>query len=134
MDAAIPEDLLARVSEALYHGKKIEAIKWYRDLTGTGLAEAKRVVEQCEVELRLKTPDKFVTRPRFNMLVQNLVCWSVAATCYAFICVRSAVDQFRGKEIASFRTWIYWFIMVAAILSAYGCLREMRKLESERKR
>ena len=40
------------VVEALRRGAKIEAIKLYREATGTGLAEAKSVVEALEQSLR----------------------------------------------------------------------------------
>jgi hypothetical protein len=127
MNAPIPEDLRARVSDALYHGRKIEAIKWYRELTGTGLAEAKRVVEQCEAELRAATPEKFVGRPK-NTVLRNLVCYCVIAAGFAIVCVKSAVHQSRGEEKASLMTWMSWFMLAVAIFGVIACFRELRKL------
>ena len=40
--------LSPQVQEALRHGNKIEAIKIYRELTGTGLGEAKAVIDRAE--------------------------------------------------------------------------------------
>lgn len=40
--------LSPKVQEALRRGNKIEAIKIYRELTGTGLAEAKDVIDKAE--------------------------------------------------------------------------------------
>jgi hypothetical protein len=40
--------LSAQVQEALKRGNNIEAIKIYRELTGTGLAEAKAVIDRAE--------------------------------------------------------------------------------------
>ena len=40
--------LSTQVQEALKRGNKIEAIKIYRELTGTGLAEAKAVIVRAE--------------------------------------------------------------------------------------
>jgi ribosomal protein L7/L12 len=37
-----------QVQEALRRGNKIEAIKIYRELTGTGLAEAKDAIDKAE--------------------------------------------------------------------------------------
>ena len=37
-----------QVQEALMRGNKIEAIKIYRELTGTGLAEAKDAIDKAE--------------------------------------------------------------------------------------
>ena len=42
----IPDDGLSEVWDLAERGQKIEAIKRYRELTGVGLAEAKRAVEQ----------------------------------------------------------------------------------------
>ena len=36
------------IRDALQRGNKIEAIKIYRELTGAGLAEAKRAIDQIE--------------------------------------------------------------------------------------
>lgn len=40
------------IREAILAGKKIEAIKTWRELTGAGLAEAKAAIEAIEAELR----------------------------------------------------------------------------------
>jgi len=39
--------LAPEIQDALRRGNKIEAIKIYRELTGVGLAEAKRAIEQA---------------------------------------------------------------------------------------
>lgn len=57
--AVIPEELLAQITEDLFRGQKIKAIKLYRECTGAGLAEAKAAVDQLEAELRAAEPDKF---------------------------------------------------------------------------
>ena len=59
MNALIPEESLARIREALFRGRKIEAIRLHRECTGTGLAEAKAAVDRLEAELRAAEPDKF---------------------------------------------------------------------------
>jgi ribosomal protein L7/L12 len=38
----------SQIQEALKSGNKIEAIKIYRELTGTGLAEAKQAIDRAE--------------------------------------------------------------------------------------
>lgn len=40
--------LSPQVQDALRRGNKIEAIKIYRELTGVGLAEAKRVIDRLD--------------------------------------------------------------------------------------
>lgn len=55
----IPEEPLARIKEAIFRNRKIDAIKLYRECTGSGLAEAKATVEQLEADLRAAEPDRF---------------------------------------------------------------------------
>jgi ribosomal protein L7/L12 len=43
-----------RVADCLRRGRKIEAIKIYREATGTSLADAKRAVEQFEIGRELR--------------------------------------------------------------------------------
>lgn len=40
--------LAPQIQDALRRGNKIEAIKIYRELTGVGLAEAKRAIDRAE--------------------------------------------------------------------------------------
>ena len=50
---------LARLTDALFAGQKIEAIKIYRERTGCGLKEAKVEIEALEANLREQHPEKF---------------------------------------------------------------------------
>jgi ribosomal protein L7/L12 len=59
MNTPIPEETALQIREALFRGNKIEAIKIYRKISGTGLAEAKASVETLEQELRVLSPEKF---------------------------------------------------------------------------
>lgn len=54
-----PEDYRFELERALAAGRKIEAIKIYRDATGVGLKEAKEFVDALVVELREKDPEKY---------------------------------------------------------------------------
>jgi ribosomal protein L7/L12 len=49
-----------QVRLAIFEGRKIEAIKLHRELTGAGLKEAKEAVEKLEVELRQTEAHRFV--------------------------------------------------------------------------
>lgn len=53
------DEEVARLTEALLTGRKIEAIKIYRERTGCGLKEAKDEVEALEADLRTRHPEKF---------------------------------------------------------------------------
>jgi ribosomal protein L7/L12 len=59
MATPLPEDQLADIKAALFRGRKIEAIRRYREHTGMGLAEAKDAVEKLEAELRSTSPHEF---------------------------------------------------------------------------
>ncbi len=52
MSTPVPEDRLVGITEALRQGRKIDAIKLYRDCTGAGLAEAKSAVESIEARMQ----------------------------------------------------------------------------------
>ncbi|MGI9454928.1 MAG: ribosomal protein L7/L12 [Aeoliella sp.] len=47
-----------QINEAIFAGRKIEAIKLYREATGEGLKEAKDFIEGLTVRLREEYPDK----------------------------------------------------------------------------
>lgn len=50
------------VNEAILGGRKIEAIKIYREATGVGLKEAKDAVEELEKGSRQNKPEKLTLR------------------------------------------------------------------------
>jgi ribosomal protein L7/L12 len=58
---SIPEDKVAALTELIFSGQKIAAIKLYRELTNVGLKEAKDEVETIESTLRRESPEKFKT-------------------------------------------------------------------------
>ena len=76
MKKQIPESALAPIKEALFQGRKIEAIKLYREQTDEGLAEAKTAVEALEAELRKSSPNLFSAKPAGKgcMGVVMMVC------------------------------------------------------------
>jgi ribosomal protein L7/L12 len=47
------------ITQAIFAGRKIEAIKELRSVSGLGLKEAKDVVETIESELRAAQPERF---------------------------------------------------------------------------
>ncbi len=46
-------------ADALSAGRKIEAIKQLRELSGLGLKEAKEIIDRLEAELRAAQPERF---------------------------------------------------------------------------
>ena len=49
------------IISSLYSGRKIAAIKLYRQATGEGLKEAKDFIEAIESQLREESPERFTT-------------------------------------------------------------------------
>ncbi len=56
--ADIKEEQLKQVEELLFAGRKIEAIKLVREITGMGLKEAKEFVDQHAAHLHEAYPHK----------------------------------------------------------------------------
>ena len=63
-DAPISAGALAEIHEALFQGRKVDAIKRCREVTGARLAEAVHRVERMDDELRAATPEKFIAQPK----------------------------------------------------------------------
>ena len=57
----LTDDQWSQVEAHLYDGRKIEAIKVYREATGAGLKESKDILDQHEAELRGQFPERFKT-------------------------------------------------------------------------
>jgi ribosomal protein L7/L12 len=55
----VSEETIQAVGEALMLGKKIEAIKIYREATGVDLKEAKEFIEKLGDKLAAENPEKF---------------------------------------------------------------------------
>jgi len=79
------------IEKAVFTGRKIEAIKLYRKATGEGLAEAKRAVEDMEVDLRRSSPEKFIAGADKKGCAGVLVCavWVVIGTALASFLILS---------------------------------------------
>ena len=55
----IPDDKIAEISAALQQGRKIYAIKLYRQFTGASLKDSKDAIETLAADLYTQFPDKF---------------------------------------------------------------------------
>ena len=78
MDTPNPGDLSMRIREAIFAGRKIEAIKLHREQTGLGLKESKDAVEKLEAELRVSDPTRFTATQAKGCLPLILACAAVA--------------------------------------------------------
>jgi hypothetical protein len=68
------------IENAIFAGRRIEAIKLHREATGSELAEAKRAVEDMEVDLRRTSPDKFIAGANKKGCTGVLICVALIAT------------------------------------------------------
>ncbi len=59
----MPPEQRQKLAEALYAGRKIEAIKELREASGLGLAESKGIIDRLEAELRVLHPERFTAPP-----------------------------------------------------------------------
>lgn len=62
MHSAISDDRTQLIIESLFAGRKIEAIKLYREQADVGLKESKDAVEKLETELRLSSRGHFAQK------------------------------------------------------------------------
>jgi len=59
MSSEGPDNTKAEIIEAVFAGRKIEAIKLYREATGANLSQAKAFIEELTDDLREKSPERF---------------------------------------------------------------------------
>jgi hypothetical protein len=69
-----------QIASALYGGRKIEAIKQLRTISGLGLKESKEIIDRLEADLRSAHPERFtVTRSSGLGCIMALAGIAVAA-------------------------------------------------------
>jgi hypothetical protein len=63
MSTELHESIIDEIREAIFAGKKIQAIKIYREAAGTGLKEAKEFIDTLAAKLYEESPDRFKSPP-----------------------------------------------------------------------
>ena len=63
MNEDIEKNLENEITTLIYEGKRIQAIKIYRDSTSKGLKESKEYVDRLSMELYERYPDRFAVKP-----------------------------------------------------------------------
>ncbi len=85
--ADIPSDEeIAEISEVLADGKKIEAIKIYREATGKGLKDAKEFIDALIPRLVEKDPEKYDKIAKSGGCVSMLVFALLISGAVGFLC------------------------------------------------
>jgi hypothetical protein len=82
-----PEHLTA-VSNAVYAGNKIEAIKLYRTATGKDLRDSKEAVEKLAMELEARNPAMFAKQRRQRGSLATPVFWGTIAALIIYAVLR----------------------------------------------
>ena len=84
----LSEDQVREITDCLLSGRKIEAIKVYREATGKGLKESKEFIESLTDTLREKHPDKFPTTKAgcTSVIVLGLTTLGVAGLVVHHLC------------------------------------------------
>jgi ribosomal protein L7/L12 len=88
MTNELAPEQLTHVSNALYAGNKIEAIKLYRTATGKDLKDSKDAVEKLVVELEAQNPAMFAKQRRQSGSMATLVFWGALAAVVAYLVIR----------------------------------------------
>ena len=81
----LPDEKRQAISQAIYGGRKIEAIKLVRDTAGCGLKEAKEFVETLSAELFEKEPQKFAAPPSKNGCIGLLMAGTLVVMGMLFL-------------------------------------------------
>ena len=65
----VSDENMQKIEQLIYNGKKIEAIKMYREFSGKGLRDSKEAVDMLAAELKKLHPEKFVAQASQGCLV-----------------------------------------------------------------
>jgi ribosomal protein L7/L12 len=77
------------IEAAIFAGRKIEAIKLFRKATDSGLADAKRAIEDLEADLRRRSPEKFMASAQKKGCLGVVACLVLAFTAVlTSVCIR----------------------------------------------
>jgi hypothetical protein len=85
----LPHETAARIEDALSAGRKIEAVRWYREATGASLADAKAFIDQLEAGSVTLADAVTTEKPAFSLtdhgwLVEPTDDGGVRLRCSAF--------------------------------------------------
>ena len=83
----LSEDQTRAITDSLLTGRKIEAIKIYREASGEGLKEAKEFIESLTATLREKHPNKFPAAKKgcASVIILGLTTLTIAGLATGYI-------------------------------------------------
>ena len=90
MTNELTSEQLTAISNAIYSGNKIEAIKLYRTATGKYLKDSKDAVEKLAAELEARNPAMFARQRGRSGSLATLVFWGAIAAVIIYVVVKWA--------------------------------------------
>jgi ribosomal protein L7/L12 len=86
MDSELSGEQIDKINAAIFAGRKIEAIKLYREHADCGLKEAKEFVETLQAQLREQMPEKFTASSQSGCTVSSaMLLVAVGVVFYLFL-------------------------------------------------
>ena len=79
---------LTAISNAIYSGNKVEAIKLYRTTTGKDLKDSKDAVEKLAAELEAGNPAMFARQRSQGGSLATLVFWGAIAAAIVYFVIK----------------------------------------------
>jgi ribosomal protein L7/L12 len=84
MDNSLSDEDVQQIMDAVFAGRKILAIKFYRQATKSSLLDAKNFIEALQVRLWQESPERFSAPPdKAGCARASAVLVSVAVAIYA---------------------------------------------------
>jgi len=81
MSTPISDEDSQQIRAAVFAGRRIAAIKHYRDSSGKGLNEAMDFIDTLERELRSVAPETAPPAEKRSSWIPGLFCWACAVVC-----------------------------------------------------
>lgn len=82
-----PEQLTV-ISNAIYSGNKVEAIKLYRSATGKDLKDSKESVEKLTAGLKIQNPARFARQRRQSGSLATMIFWGAIVAVIIYLAVK----------------------------------------------
>ena len=74
----LPDEIVTQINQAIFNGRKIEAIVVYRKATGCDLKSAKDFIESLQSQLWAESPDLFKVDPNASGCVRTTAMLTLA--------------------------------------------------------
>jgi ribosomal protein L7/L12 len=87
MPDELDDEQIQQVADALASGRKIPAIKLYREFTGKGLSEAKKFIDELIPKLKEQDPERFASLGEKSAGCASVVLAGLGLAAFAYWCM-----------------------------------------------